>query len=196
MVKKTRAKRTRKKSVKRSFSMVASLKKAVFFFMIGFGFVALSYIGYLDYTVCKQFQGKRWSLPAKVYASPTELFVGSQLSVAELSQLLKQLQFTEVASLATEGSFYRNGKSLTLRTRSFRFWDKHEASRELQLVFKDDALLSIVNRVSGRKLAIARLAPALIGSFYPLRKEDRTLVAFSQVPKALVDGLIATEDHG
>jgi penicillin-binding protein 1B len=196
MVKKTRAKRTRKKSVKRSFSMVASLKKAVFFFMIGFGFVALSYIGYLDYTVCKQFQGKRWSLPAKVYASPTELFVGSQLSAAELTQLLKQLQFTEVASLATEGSFYRNGKSLTLRTRSFRFWDKHEASRELQLVFKDDALLSIVNRVSGRKLAIARLAPALIGSFYPLRKEDRTLVAFSQVPKALVDGLIATEDHG
>ena len=196
MANKTRAKKTRKKSLWHPLSRVSQLKKAMFFFMILFGFVAISYIGYLDYTVCKQFQGKRWALPAKVFASPTELFVGGHLSVKEVRLLLQRLQYTEDSSLAKEGSFYRQGQTITLRTRSFKFWDKSEASRQLRLVFKNDTLLSLVNVVSGRQLAIVRLDPALIGSFYPMLKEDRTLIDLSQAPTALIDGLIATEDRG
>ena len=196
MAKKTRAKKTRKKSLLHSLPRAPQLKKAMFFFMISFGFIALSYIGYLDYTVCKQFQGKRWALPAKVFASPTELFVGGHLSVKEVRLLLLRLQYTEDSSLAKEGSFYRKGQTITLRTRSFKFWDKAEVSRQLRLVFKDDTLLSLVNVVSGRQLAIVRLDPALIGSFYPMLKEDRTLIDLSQAPTALIDGLIATEDRG
>lgn len=182
--------------MKRPFSMVFQLKKAVLFFIIAFGFIGLSYVGYLDYIVCKQFQGKRWSLPAKVFASPTELFVGSHLSVQETRQLLQQLQYTEDRLLTKEGSFYRKGQSIILRTRSFKFWDKAEISRQLRLVFKDNTLLSLVNVQSGRQLAIVRLDPALIGSFYPMLKEDRRLIDLNQVPQALIDGLIATEDRG
>jgi len=31
-------------------------------------FMFFSYLGYLDYNVRKQFEGKRWAVPARVYA--------------------------------------------------------------------------------------------------------------------------------
>jgi penicillin-binding protein 1B len=35
---------------------------------------------YLDAVVQEKFSGKRWTIPAKVYARPLELFVGQKLS--------------------------------------------------------------------------------------------------------------------
>ncbi len=35
---------------------------------------------YLDAIVQEKFSGKRWTIPAKVYARPLELFVGQKLS--------------------------------------------------------------------------------------------------------------------
>jgi penicillin-binding protein 1B len=37
------------------------------------GFLLFGYLGVLDYNVRKQFEGKRWAIPARVYASPVEL---------------------------------------------------------------------------------------------------------------------------
>ena len=36
----------------------------------------VGYIVYLDFQVRSQFTGKRWSLPARVYARPLELYAG------------------------------------------------------------------------------------------------------------------------
>ncbi len=42
--------------------------------------VITGYVVYLDYQVRHQFTGKRWSLPARVYARPLELYAGQQLT--------------------------------------------------------------------------------------------------------------------
>lgn len=48
------------------------------------GIVGLVLLGglaiYLDAIVQEKFSGKRWTIPAKVYARPLELFVGQKLS--------------------------------------------------------------------------------------------------------------------
>ena len=38
------------------------------------------YVIYLDFEVRSQFDGKKWSVPARVYARPLELYIGKPLS--------------------------------------------------------------------------------------------------------------------
>ncbi len=57
-----------------------------------------SYLGYLDYNVRKQFEGKRWAIPARVYASPVELYAGYALTAEKFEALLKMLHYREDAA--------------------------------------------------------------------------------------------------
>ena len=65
--------------------------------------VTLGYVIYLDFTVQKQFDGKRWALPAKVFARPLELYNGLKLSennfLKELEMLFPSLSCCKVQFL-------------------------------------------------------------------------------------------------
>ena len=43
-----------------------------------------AYMVWLDYQVREAFEGKRWAVPARVYAAPTALYSGMRLTPAEL----------------------------------------------------------------------------------------------------------------
>jgi penicillin-binding protein 1B len=46
--------------------------------VFGVGLIALLvWIFHLDRIITTQFEGRRWTLPAQVYAEPTELYIGS-----------------------------------------------------------------------------------------------------------------------
>ena len=64
--------------------------------------VFAGYIAYLDRIVVSQFEGKRFSIPAKVYARPLELFVGAPTSQTHLHNELAKLgyQKTNIVSLS------------------------------------------------------------------------------------------------
>ncbi len=44
------------------------------------GLVLGLYVASLDRIVTTQFEGRRWTLPAQVYAAPVELYAGEELS--------------------------------------------------------------------------------------------------------------------
>src|SRR5258708_34793068 len=52
-----------------------------------------------------------------------------------------------------------------------------------------------VQDAEGRELPLARLEPLAIGGIYPANNEDRVLVRLSEVPKPMVQALIANEDR-
>ena len=59
--------------------------------------LAAACILYLDFTVRARFEGKRFALPARVYARPLDLFPGLKLSPAELTRReLALLDYREV----------------------------------------------------------------------------------------------------
>ncbi len=41
---------------------------------------AIAVVAILDRRVTAQFEGRRWTLPARVYAQPIDLYVGQELS--------------------------------------------------------------------------------------------------------------------
>lgn len=169
-------------------------KQLIYFFLI-FSFLFFSYIGYLDYTVRKQFEGKRWSIPARVYASPVEIYQSYQISAADFEGLLQQLHYRRDYRLSSVGTYFKKGQAISLKTRSFYFSDKNQESQSLTIKFSANTVKKIVNRKTSLEIPIVRMDPVQIGSFYPTRKEDRILIKLETTPDALIQGLMATEDR-
>jgi penicillin-binding protein 1B len=196
MVEKTKKRAVRyvrKKTEKRPASRW--FRKTVWVFIAGFTFVLLSYLGYLDYNVRKQFEGNRWAIPARVYASPVELYAGYGLSAAKFEDLLQTLHYRKDAQLLSEGTYFRQGPYVSVKTRSFTFWDQQQPSSLLRVGFTDSGIANIVDLAQSNEVAIVRMDPVQIGSFYPTIKEDRILIKWQDAPEALIKGLLATEDR-
>ena len=159
------------------------------------GVAGFSYVGYLDYTVREQFEGKRWSIPARVYASPVELYAGYQITNKNLEDLLLQLHYRQDEQLAGEGAYFIKGTQIHVKTHSFNFGDTVQESSKIIVSFADGAISGIIDADNGKDLAIVRMDPVQIGSFYPTRKEDRILVKLDETPQQLLQGLFSTEDR-
>ncbi|WP_133716821.1 penicillin-binding protein 1B [Methylocaldum gracile] len=157
--------------------------------------IIVGYLAYVDHTVRQQFEGKRWSLPARVYASPVELFAGYEMSADRLEWLLEQLKYRNDPSLSSQGTYFRKGAEYTLKTRDFRFWDKLENSRNIRVRFDAGQISSVSDPEDAKPLALFRLDPVQIGTFYPALKEDRILIKLNQAPELLLKALFSVEDR-
>ena len=154
---------------------------------------AAAYVYWLDRQVGAQFEGKRWALPARVYARPLELYDGLALRPDNLIAELTALNYRAHADGTAPGSYLRRGDFVRLTSRGFRFSDGVEQSRTVELHFAANRLVSL--SAAGRPLPLLRLEPALIGGIYPAHGEDRVLLRLDEVPPALVHALVAIEDR-
>ena len=159
------------------------------------GVVLFFYVGYLDYTVREQFEGKRWSIPARVYASPVELYTGAAMDSKDFEDLLVQLHYRQDRQLDGEGVYFHQGNLIQVKTRSFNFGDTPQESRAITVNFAGNSITSILDNTNQQEIAIVRMDPVQIGSFYPTRKEDRILLKLAETPERLLQGLFSTEDH-
>ncbi len=194
------ATRTRKTQVKKARpSLLRSLLSPFFwlfvtvtpFLLAGLG----AYVALEDRIVREQFEGKRWALPARVYAGPVELFVGAAYDAPGFEWFLSQLKYRKDPQLSTQGTFVRLGEEMVFKTREFQFPDKTEPAREVRIQFADGQVILLEDMASGQAVDLLRLEPPQIGSFYPARREDRVLIRLDQAPQTLLKALFASEDH-
>lgn len=161
----------------------------------GIGLIALlGWLLYLDRIVTAQFEGRRWTLPAQVYAEPTELYVGQSFGADALEQELRRLGYRKVDVPKDPGSYRRRGARIDFVNRRFQFWDALQESQTLSITAGSSAIETIRN---GRNedVPIFRLDPLLIGSIFPIHGEDRVVVTPDQVPDQLKAALKVVEDR-
>ncbi|MDH5185384.1 MAG: transglycosylase domain-containing protein, partial [Gammaproteobacteria bacterium] len=154
-----------------------------------------AYTLYLDIQIRNQFEGKRWSLPAKVYARPLEIYPGKSLLKNELLAELSNLQYFPQTDAAVAGSYEDNGNELILHTRPFRYWDGEEWQQRILIRFSGQHIHSIENLTDELPRDLIRLDPVRIATIYPSHKEDRALLRLNQVPQKLIEALISIEDR-
>ncbi len=159
------------------------------------GFALGSYLVHLDEVIHTQFEGKRWALPARVYARPLELFPGMNFSAAQFAQELEWLRYRALPQPEAPGAYTRKGDTFDVALRGFSFWDGAEPSRSLHLVFKKDTLAELISLDGQDNPSLVRVEPLQIASIYPAHNEDRILVRRNELPPVLVDTLIAVEDR-
>ncbi len=157
--------------------------------------IFITYIVYLDIIVREQFEGKRWAIPARVYARPLELYAGRPLTPAQLGQELERLSYHAVQKPARSGEYAESGDSYLINSRGFTFWDGKELPQQLRVEFSGNTVSRLIDRAQGKELDLTRLDPLQIASIYPTLQEDRQLVQLAQVPVLLTQALMAVEDR-
>ncbi len=154
----------------------------------------LVWIFHLDRTITTQFEGRRWTLPAQVYAEPTELYIGSPISADAIERELQRLGYRRVQELKEPGTYQRRGGEIELINRRFRFWDALQEPQKLTLSASARGIQSMRNG-RGEDVPIFRLDPLLIGSIFPIHGEDRVVVRPEEVSRLLPAALKVVEDR-
>jgi penicillin-binding protein 1B len=173
-----------RRKVQRGFAMLALLLLVA----------AIAVVAVLDRRVTRQFEGRRWTLPARVYAQPIDLYAGQQLSAQRFVDELERLGYLAVAKPDRPGTYQRRGDQVLVHVREFRFADGAQPARALRIGFGADSIASLAD-ASGGDVPVFRLDPLLIGSIFPLHGEDRIVVAPAEVPPLLPEALKAVEDR-
>ena len=93
---------------------------------------------YLDAVVQEKFSGKRWTIPAKVYARPLELFVGQKLSKDDFLTELDALGYRREAVSNGPGAAAVSGNTVDLNTRGFQFYEGLEKPQPVRVRFSGD----------------------------------------------------------
>ena len=169
------------------------------FFKLGFslsilvGLGVVGYLIYLDRSITNTFEGRRWSIPAQVYAQPLELHAGAALSAHDLTTELTRLGYINDANLSTPGTFKTRSGALQIYLRPFQFMEREREAQRIDVQFSGRRISRIED--SNGEVPLIRLEPAVIGSFFPSHGEDRIILTPDEVPSLLANGLKSIEDR-
>src|SRR3954468_12442313 len=90
---------------------------------------------YLDPRVRSEFEGRRFALPARIYARPLELHAGVKVPPTEVVEELKDTGYREGRQATGDGWYYRSGDELEIAVRPFVFWDGTQPARKIRVQF-------------------------------------------------------------
>src|SRR5882672_8410122 len=173
--------------------------RAKFWRYLRYAFLSLALLAagftlYLDIRVRSEFEGRRFALPARIYARPLELHAGLRIAQIDVVRELQETGYGQGPREGDPGWFANDNDWLEIAVRPFVFWDGLQPAKRVRVAF-DAGVVKAVQDAEGRELPLARLEPLAIGGIYPANNEDRVLVRLSEVPKQMVQALIANEDR-
>ena len=197
MKRKSPVKRKKKTASKKTAYYKNNKKHTFSFFRIFLAvlLIFICYVIYLDFEVRTQFDGKKWSVPARVYARPLELYIGKPLSDEQFDFELKASGYRLTLNNIKAGFYKKTGKNYQLVIREFDFWDGHQPPRYVEVTIEDGFISNVIDFRDKTDVAVVRLEPAVMGRIYPTHQEDRLLVKLDDVPESLIAALLAVEDR-
>jgi penicillin-binding protein 1B len=156
--------------------------------------VGAAWVLYLDHVVTREFQGRLWSVPARVYAEPLDLYAGAPIAADDLEQELRRLHYRSGDPAAGPGIYRRKGGDFDLHARRVRFVDELREPERVSIRAGNDSITSL-RHADGSDLPVFRLDPLLVGSVFPIHGEDRIVLSPADVPPLLRSGVKVVEDR-
>src|SRR5690606_18511663 len=153
-----------------------------------------TYAAILGVEISREFEARRWDLPAQVFATPLELYPGQRLATENLVAELRRLGYRDAAAVDRPGRYRVRGGALDVFTRAYRYGAEDEPARSVSVEIAGGSVTRIVD-AAGNDLPLLRLDPLMIGSVFPAQGEDRLILEPGEVPPLLTDALKAIEDR-
>ena len=152
------------------------------------------WVVHLDRVVTQEFQGRHWSVPARVFAAPLELYVGAPVAAGDLEEELRRLHYRTGDPSAGPGVYRRHGDAFTLHARRVRFIDELREPTQVS-IRAGSASITDLRHADGTELPVFRLDPPVVGSVFPVHGEDRLVLSPADVPPLLRTGIKLIEDR-
>lgn len=185
----------KKKQKKPSKKTRPGLGRIVLNLFVIFCMLMVVYVFFLSLLAKNKFAGKKWDLPARIYARSLELYPSMKIKAKGLEEELVLMQYRRADRIDGEGSFSRSGSKFTIFSRNFDFVDDHIPSQRIRVSVQDGKITSLEDLETGNPLTLVRLDPAHIGSFYPTHNQDRLWVKIEEVSPLLIQTILTVEDR-
>lgn len=183
----------------------AGKRKRIMYALLAMGLIvvtAMTLLGFrLQQVVSDKFTGQLWQLPSVVYARELILQPGAKVRYEEVLNELKQLKYQQVDAPSRSGEYKASRLKLEFVRRPFTFKEGKEDERHVVVEFDYSAVKRISEWVErgGKKelkqLGIIRIEPKMLGMLESQTTEQRIYLPKDQMPSALIDALITTEDR-
>ena len=169
---------------------------------IGFGlvvlFVAVLYGSRMSGEVRERFDGRKWSVPSRVYSDSLLLYPGQRLPLTQLTTRLDRMGYRAVAgSPKAQGTYRRKGRTVSVYLRAVDSPVVQRPAMKVRIDFsgrRSTAIKSMRDLKKNESLPLLELEPEELMQVFGDSHESRQLVSVDRVPTALVDAVLAAED--
>ncbi|HIJ68596.1 MAG TPA: PBP1A family penicillin-binding protein [Deltaproteobacteria bacterium] len=163
-------------------------------FVVFSALFAASFSYYLYNEIKNRFSSRRWSVPSRVFSSSVPIYRGQALSLAQMRHMLEERRYKEASKEPVlAGEFKSSGNSLVAHLRDFQFPGLFLPSQLVEFDFEQNRI--VVIRSPKEEISFLELEPLEIARLHGPGGESRMLIDIRQVPKHLIDAVVAIEDH-
>ncbi|MGB8800227.1 MAG: PBP1A family penicillin-binding protein [Candidatus Acidiferrales bacterium] len=135
--------------------------------------------------------GQVFQNTSRVFSAPGHIFVGETMHASDLATYLLRAGYQEGEAEGALGEFKLKGSTLEIRPSSNSYFRGGNAVR---VVFSGSAISRITELSDAAPLDSAEIEPELITNLFDSSREKRRVVRFDDLPKDLVDAVLAAED--
>ena len=153
------------------------------------GWFSYYYIKY-DRIIDQRFKGQVFSSSAKIYAIPRAVKVGEKVDLHEIAGELKRAGYAENDGASPMGSYRAVNSGIEIKPGPQSYHSPEPATIRVQ----DGQVSGITGRTGD--LAAYELEPRMITALFDAeQRSKRRLVKYDDIPKILVDAVLAIEDR-
>ena len=153
------------------------------------GWFSYYYIKY-DRIIDQRFRGQVFSSSASIYAIPRALRVGEKVDPREVASQLRRAGYAENDAPSPMGNYRMLGNGIEIKPGPQSYHSPEPATIRVQ----DGQVSSIVGK-SG-ELEAYELEPRMVTALFDAeQRSKRRLVSYDDIPKILVDAVLAIEDR-
>jgi penicillin-binding protein 1B len=151
---------------------------------------------YLDCrrTVEEHLKSQTWALPSTIYADAPILYEGMPMNPTRLVDYLERLDYQSLKT-SDIGAGQFQVQDLDIRFRKHSLYDDSAPEPPILIHFARNSIEKILNLATGEDLPAYELEPIAISNLFGQEWEKRTLVKYKDLPKHLVDAVVAIEDR-
>ncbi len=163
-----------------------------------FLFVALSFVVVFSYyyvkyerVIARRFDGPVFANSAKIYARPDSIAVGEKVDLKEIASELRHAGYAEKSGQSSMGSYRVTASGIQIQPGPGSYHSPEPATIRVH----DDVVEGITGN-SGSQLEAYELEPEMITSLFEGdQRSKREVVHYNEMPKVLVDAVLAIEDR-
>jgi penicillin-binding protein 1B len=135
--------------------------------------------------------GQVFQNTSRVFSAPGHIFVGETMHASDLATYLLRAGYQEGGAEGALGEFKLKGATVEIRPSSTSYF---RGGNSLRVVFSGSAISRITQLSDAAPLDSADIEPELVTNLFDSSREKRRVIRFDDLPKDLVDAVLAAED--
>ena len=168
------------------FALAIFLCLAVVFAIV-FSFYYVKY----ERIIARRFEGPVFASAAKIYARPVSISVGERAEPKEIAADLRHAGYSEQSGESPMGSYHVSAGSIQIQPGPGSYHSPEPATLRIH-----NGQVESITGTSGSQLDAYELEPEMITSLFEGdQRSKRQVVHYNEMPKMLVDAVLAIEDR-